>query len=244
MRPLLEVRDLWVEVGGRLVLRGVSLAVGEGEVHALFGPNAAGKSTLLMTIMGIPRLRVVRGRILYGGVDITHVPPYERARMGIALAFQRPPKVGVKLRSLIEAMRGVYSDGGPAPEELGLGYLLDRELHHGFSGGESKRVELFLAMLQRPRLALLDEPDSGVDVESLADVAKFIERWVESGVSMVIVTHTGSILERLSKVDAAHVMVDGRIIVTSRSPAKLLELVRSVGYSGLAKLAAGGGLEL
>ena len=235
-KALLRVKDLWVKVENTLVLKGVNLTIGEGEVHTLLGPNASGKSSLLMTIMGIPKFKVIKGEILYGGVNITKLPPHERAKMGIALAFQNPPRVNVKLRHLINRLKAMYPQDKFTVNYLNVRYLLDRELYHGFSGGEAKKVELYVTMLQSPKLALLDEPDSGIDVESLVSIANFINKFIESGMSMLIVTHLGSVLKQLNRVDVAHVMVGGRIIYSSKSPLSLLKLIYESGYSGLVKI--------
>jgi len=233
---LLEIRNLWVRVGNTIILKEVNLIIRKGEIHVLLGPNASGKSSLLMTIMGIPKFEVIKGNIVYNGVEITKLPPYERARMGIALAFQNPPKVNVKLGDLINKLKMMYPQGKLGVDDLKVHYLFNRELYHGFSGGEIKKVELYVTMLQSPKLALLDEPDSGVDVESIMTIANFINKFIDNNMSMLIVTHLGSILEHLSKVDVAHVMINGRIMYSSRSPLKLLKLIHETGYSGLIKL--------
>jgi len=233
---LLRVKDLWVKVGDTLILKGINLTIGENEVHVLLGPNASGKSSLLMTIMGIPKFRVIRGEIIYRGIDITRLPPHKRAKMGIALAFQNPPKVDVRLSHLVDKLRSMYPHGKLMNNDLEIDYLLNRELYQGFSGGETKKVELYITMLQYPKLALLDEPDSGIDVESLTSIANFINKFIDHGTSMLIVTHLGNILNYLNKVDIAHVMINGKIVHTSRNPLNLFKLIYESGYSGLIKL--------
>jgi Fe-S cluster assembly ATP-binding protein len=233
---LLEVRDLEVDVGGREVLRGVNLSMGESEIHFLLGPNAAGKTTLLSAIAGVPRVSVKRGKILFDGKDVTFTPLDERARLGIALAYQLPPElVGVSLRSLARLLSDRFNTA-PYMEKLAkmldLEHLLDRESFRGFSGGERKRAELFLISLMRPRLALLDEPDSGVDIDSLnliAEAIRFINK--EFGSSILIVTHTRLLMEKV-EAQKAHVLCNGGIVLAS-SPRGVLEVVEKTGYKGL-----------
>ncbi|HDD33528.1 MAG TPA: ATP-binding cassette domain-containing protein [Thermofilaceae archaeon] len=232
---LLKLENLHVKVGGREVVRGVNLEVDRGEVHVLLGPNGSGKSSLLKAVMGLPGYIVSRGEILFEGRDLSQLKPYERARLGIAMAHQNPQPIGVKLSYIIKEMIKIYGSSISDLNDLGLGELVYRELHKGFSGGESKRVELALTILQRPKLALLDEPDSGVDIESMKIVGKAVNMLIERGAAVVLVTHTGAIAEYLKRVDRAHVMIDGRL-VTSGELFELLKVLRYKGYSGLLSL--------
>ncbi|MDW8036313.1 MAG: ATP-binding cassette domain-containing protein, partial [Candidatus Korarchaeum sp.] len=182
---MLKVENLTVRVGGKEVLNEVSLEVGESEVVALLGPNGSGKSTLLHTIMGKPGYEVVSGRIMLDGLDITDLSPSERAKLGIGIMMQLPPALrGVRLRDLLKRLSNIYGADmdhlRKFAEELRVSNLLDRELHRGFSGGEMKRVELLLLAAQSPKLALLDEPDSGVDLESLPVLGKVINEIIEA----------------------------------------------------------------
>ncbi|NCC96971.1 MAG: ATP-binding cassette domain-containing protein, partial [Synergistales bacterium] len=162
---LLEVRDLCVEVGGQPVLKGVSLDVGEGEIHAIFGPNGSGKTTLLGSIMGLGKYEITCGSILFKGQDITGFSVDQRARLGIGMSFQRPPTIhGVRLRSLLELCEEDRSKIEALADDLNVSSFLDREVNAGLSGGELKRVELLQLLLQRPELVFLDEPESGVDL--------------------------------------------------------------------------------
>jgi len=234
---VLEVRGLRVVVGGVEVVKGVDLGVGRGEVHVIMGPNAAGKSSLLAAIAGLRKYRVVSGKVLFEGRDVTHLPLDERARLGIALAHQIPPVIkGVRVRDLVTALIRKYGVGnsGSLASLLRVGELMDRYLFLGFSGGERKRLELYLASLQRPKLAMLDEPDSGVDVDSLSSIAEAIAELVRSGSSVLLVTHTGYVLEKLSKlcgIDYAHVMVRGRIVYSGLAD-EVVPLIMKHGYSG------------
>lgn len=163
MANLLEIKDLWVEVEGREVLKGISLTIPVGETHIIFGRNGSGKTTLLMTIMGFPNYRVKHGKIFFKGEDITHLPPYERAKRGIGIMFQRPPTIkGVKLREILKLCA---KENGVKIEELARAFqfegFLDREVNKGFSGGELKKSELLQLLVQDPDLSLLDEPESG-----------------------------------------------------------------------------------
>ncbi|RLF25263.1 MAG: ABC transporter ATP-binding protein [Thermoprotei archaeon] len=230
MKPLLEVKDLYVEASGQVILQGINLGINEHEVHVLMGPNGAGKSTLLRVIMGDPRYKIVRGTIKFKGKTIDSLKPYERARMGIAMAYQTPPKVSVKLSYLLNKLGNPGSDDHLI-ELLNLKHLLDRNLHYGFSGGEAKRAELLLTIKQRPELALLDEPDSGVDVDSLAVIGKAINELIEKGASILLVTHMGHILKYLKRVDVLHVIVGGRMAY-SGDP-EFIDEILSKGYEAL-----------
>ncbi|MEM4619279.1 MAG: ATP-binding cassette domain-containing protein, partial [Desulfurococcaceae archaeon] len=175
---LLEIVDLSVAVNDRVIVKNVNLAINESELHVIMGPNGSGKSTLLSAIMGLPRFKITSGRVLFKNIDITDKPVYERARMGIALAHQNPPEIrGVKFRDIASYILKKYgcSDCIPLSKILDVEKLFDRDLFLGFSGGEKKRSELYLVLLQGPRIALLDEPDSGVDIESIESIARAIE---------------------------------------------------------------------
>ena len=171
-----QIEDLHVSVGDREILRGVDLTIAEGETHVLLGPNGGGKTTLLNTIVGLPGYRVTQGRILFKGTDLAGLEIDERARLGIGIAFQRPPAVrGVKLRQLIEVAAGgeltddellADLDRGARPRDS----MLDRDVNMGFSGGEAKRSEMAQLLAQMPDLALFDEPESGVDLDNIAVV--------------------------------------------------------------------------
>ena len=170
---MLEIADLWVTIEDKEVLRGINLTVPVGETHILFGKNGSGKSSLLMAIMGFERYAVKQGRITFLGQDITRMPTYERARLGLGLSFQRPPTIrGVKTGDVLRAC----SRGAIVPEVLAAAYdftqFLDREVNYGFSGGELKRSELLQLLAQDPKMVLLDEPESGVDLENLQVVGR------------------------------------------------------------------------
>src|SRR4030042_21824 len=172
---MLEIEDLWVNIEEKEVLKGINLEGPTGETHILFGRNGSGKSTLLMAIMGFARYQVKQGQIRFQGQDITHLPTYERARLGLGLSFQRPPTIrGVKTADLLR----VCSQGRISPQALAALYdftpFLEREINYGFSGGEIKRSELPQLLAQDPKMALLDEPESGVDMANLQVVGEII----------------------------------------------------------------------
>jgi Fe-S cluster assembly ATP-binding protein len=236
---MLRVRDLVVEVGGVEILHGIDLDIGYGETAALFGPNGSGKSTLLMTIMGFPRHRVVRGRILFKGQDIAGLSVDERARLGIGISFQRPPAVrGVKTRDMVVAcQRGKGSEGElrDLAAAAGLVDFLDRDVNYGFSGGEIKRSELLQLTAQNPDLALLDEPESGVDLVNIAVIGELINRVLQKDVrirershSGLIITHTGHILDYVSA-RTGYVMINGRLSCGG-DPHEILTTIKKCGY--------------
>jgi Fe-S cluster assembly ATP-binding protein len=225
---LLAVEDLHAEVEGHEILRGVDLVVGRGELHAVMGPNGSGKSTLANVLLGKPGYVVTGGRVLYKGADVTAVKPDERAKAGMFLAFQYPEEIpGVPiaqfLRQAIGARHG--SEISVMEVRVQLREWLDRlgmdrsfsarHLNEGFSGGEKKRVEILQMAMLEPDLAILDETDSGLDIDGVRIVARGVDevrsRRPELGV--VIVTHYRRILDEL-KPDVIHVLIGGRIVAT------------------------------
>ncbi len=223
----LEVHELHVTVSGRRILHGVTLHLKPGETLAIMGPNGSGKSTLLYTIMGRPGYNIEKGSIRLDGEDITSTPPEERSLRGVMLAFQDPvPVPGVKLATLVTAAwnkrRGSRDLARPDPRlsmelrrlarELGLREeLLYRDVNLGFSGGEKKRSEMLQLLALKPRYALLDEPDSGLDVDGVKTVAAAAEKLREQGAGLLIVTHYARIL-RFIEPDRVVVLVGGRVV--------------------------------
>ena len=236
----LELRDLHVEVEGREILRGVNLAIRNGETHVLFGPNGSGKTTLLMAIMGFPRYRVTRGGIILAGEDVTSLPPHERARRGIGMMFQRPPTVrGVSLEQMAAICSREGIDVRAAAADLNLEDFLGRDVNHGFSGGEIKRSELLQLMAQNPDVVLLDEPESGVDMENLQLVGRAIRILLQKDLRRrrrkcgLIITHTGYILDHV-EADQGHVLCE-ETIVCSGNPREQLEGIRRYGFEECAR---------
>lgn len=227
MDYLLEIKNLSVEVQGRIVLKDINMKIGRHEVHVLMGPNGAGKSTLLRVIMGDPKYKIMRGSIIFEGKVINDLKVYERARLGIAMAFQNPPKVSVRLGYLLKSLSGKSYHS--AVDLLGVRYLLSRNLHDGFSGGEIKKVELLLVMEQMPKLALLDEPDSGVDIDSLSLISKTINNMMEKGVTILLITHLGYILKYLNRVDMLHVMIEGNLVYSGE--VEIVDEILTHGYN-------------
>jgi len=238
---LLSVQDLWVSIDGQEVLKGINLAVPAGETHILFGRNGSGKSTLLMSLMGFERYRVERGSILFRGQDITHRPTYERARLGLGLAFQRPPTIrGVKTGDIFRACSGGRMDIKALAAAYDFTPFLEREINHGFSGGEIKRSELLQLVAQDPRLVLLDEPESGVDMENIQVVGEIIGKLLQKDrrrenrdKSGLIITHTGFILDYIHA-DNAYIMNEGRLCCQGH-PRELLKHIKSYGYEECAR---------
>jgi len=241
---MLEIKQLTVKVDGREILHDVNLEIGIGETHALFGPNGSGKTTLLMAMMGFPRYQVTKGNIIFKGEDITGLPVDERARLGIGMSFQRPPVVrGVKTRDMVSVSLGervakVTIDG--LAESANMTGLLDREINYGFSGGEIKRSELMQLLAQRPELTLLDEPESGVDLVSIALIGELINELLEKDCPIrsrkcagLIITHTGHILDYVNA-RTGYVMLGGRI-VCGGDPHEMLATIKEKGYAECAR---------
>lgn len=235
---MLEVRNLSVAIGDKQILHDVNISVPLGETHALFGPNGSGKTTLLMSIMGFPRYRILGGSIHFAGRDITHLPMDERARLGIGMSFQRPPTVrGVRTRDILEASAAKHGNGERVEElieSLKVADLMDREVNYGFSGGEIKRSELLQLFAQAPRLVLLDEPESGVDLVNIALVGSITNRLLEKDLrrtrkrSGLIITHTGHILDFVHARNG-YVMIDGTVR-SEGNPLDVLDCIKHRGY--------------
>lgn len=242
---LLEIKDLSVSVEGKTILEGLDLSVGKGEIHVLMGPNGAGKSTLASAIMGHPNYRVDGGSILLDGEDITRLPVNERAKRGIFLSFQNPEEVpGVTLESFMRASRAAVTGKPVRPlayrkelrekmEEVGMdiGYA-SRYLNVGFSGGEKKKAEILQMLMLRPKLAILDETDSGLDVDAVRTISEGVRNYMTKDTALLIITHNAGILEQLS-VDYVHILMDKNIVHTGDG-----SLVAEIGRSGFAPFAA------
>ena len=225
--PLLELRNVHAVAEDTVILRGVDLTINPGEVHALMGPNGAGKSTLASVVMGHPGYRVTDGQILLNGVDIATWSPDQRARAGIFLAFQYPEAIsGVSviqfLRQAVVARKGL-SELSVLEVRLELAEWMDRlgmdpafaerHLNDGFSGGERKRNEVLQMALLEPVVALLDETDSGLDIDALRIVARGVRtvRSEHPAMGVVVVTHYVKLLEEIEP-DQVHILVDGQIV--------------------------------
>ena len=226
--PDLEIRNLHVRAGEKEILRGLELSVGQGEIHALMGPNGSGKSTLANVIMGHPNLEVTEGQILLGGEDITAADTDERARMGLFMAFQYPVSVpGVTvtkyLRTVMNAHRDAKGEDPISLKEFRITVeaamelvkvpreFSTRYLNEGFSGGEKKRMEILQLALQKPELAILDETDSGLDIDALKVVADGVNSVAGPELGVLIITHYQRILH-LVEPSHVHVMYRGRIV--------------------------------
>jgi len=228
VKTLLKIENLAVKTHGKEVLRNISFEIKKGEVHALLGPNASGKSTLTFSIMGFPEYEITHGKILFEGKDITHLPIEEKAKLGIALAFQNPPAIkGVKLSHLLKAI---------SKQPLDMNYfspdndLLEREINVGFSGGEKKLSEIMQILSLNPKLAIFDEIDAGLDIINLEKLMWIIQdKLTRSGVSLLLITHRGNILQFLEP-DVAHVLLHGEIVCSSRNWRKTWRTILRYGY--------------
>jgi Fe-S cluster assembly ATP-binding protein len=229
--PILSIEDLRVSVGGKRILNGVNLSVRDGEVVCLFGPNGAGKSTLLYTILGYPGYTIESGRILFKGVDVSTLSIDERVRMGLGIAFQHAPRLrGVKLIDLIHLAAGdglTDEEIEEAAARLRMSSFLHRDVNYGFSGGEIKRSEILQLIAARSDFLLLDEPDSGVDVENVELLGREINQLLR-GRSGLIITHVGYILNFI-RADRAVVLYEGKVACEG-DPYGILKDIKDKGY--------------
>jgi Fe-S cluster assembly ATP-binding protein len=251
-KTTLEIQDLNVSVEGKPILKGVTLAVDKGEIHALMGPNGSGKSTLANALMGHPKYEVTGGRVLFKGEDITELSPDERARKGLFLAFQYPtaiPGVTVAnfLRLSLAARRKEMGEAKPLPpkefralvkEKMALlkmdESVASRYINDGFSGGEKKRAEILQMAVLRPEIAILDETDSGLDIDALKVVSEGVNALSGSDLGVLLITHYQRILNYI-KPQFVHVLIDGRI-VKSAGPTLAHEL-EAQGYDWVREVA-------
>jgi Fe-S cluster assembly ATP-binding protein len=242
-KSLLEIDDLHVAVDGSEILQGVTLTVTEGEIHALMGPNGSGKSTLANTLLANPAYQVTSGSIRFRGEDVTKIPTNERAARGIFLGFQHPEEIpGVSvlnfLRQAIAVRKGI-PDLSVLEVRLSLiewtkrlgmdERFQERYLNEGFSGGEKKRNEILQMALMEPDLAVLDETDSGLDIDALRTVAHGINevRAARPALGILLITHYQRILEHLTP-DVVHVLLDGRIVATGGP--ELAQRIETTGF--------------
>lgn len=241
-KPILQIENLSVTVGRKRILKDVSLVINSGEIHVLMGPNGGGKTTLLQAVMGMPGYKITEGRILFQGRDITKKAVDERARLGIALAFQKPPAVrGITIRALSERLLDDRKRGESLKtlaSRTSMENLLDRELNVGLSGGEVKRSEMLQLLAMSPTLALFDEPESGVDLDNIAVVGGAIRSILKigpngTGNAGLIVTHTGHILSYVPA-DRAHVLMKGSVVCRG-NPLVLIQDIKDHGYEECVK---------
>jgi len=241
----LEVRDLHVQVEGKEILKGIDLAVPQGQVHAIMGPNGSGKSTLANVIMGRPGYTVTAGEIRFKGQDIKSLKPDQRAQLGLFLAFQYPTEIpGVSvvnfLRSAYNAVKGDQISALAFRKRMKekmtmLGVedaMVARYVNQGFSGGEKKKNEILQLAVLEPEIAILDETDSGLDIDSLKAVANGVQQLIGPGLGVLLITHYQRILNYITP-DQIHVMMDGRIVL-SGGP-ELAPRLEQQGYEGIRK---------
>ncbi|NIQ04796.1 MAG: ABC transporter ATP-binding protein [Candidatus Korarchaeota archaeon] len=224
----MQLKNLHIQANGKEIVKDVSLEFENGGVYALLGPNASGKSTLVRAVMGVLGYQITHGRILFDGKDITDLPIEERSKLGIALAFQHPPAIkGVKLSKLLEKVSRHTVDHN----EVGVDSdLLEREVNVNFSGGEQKLSELMQIFALDPTFAMFDEIDSGLDVERLEKLASLIKaKLLNAKVSTLFITHRGNIFNFLEP-DVTHVMINGRIICSSRKWRTVWNVIEESGY--------------
>ncbi|MBO3801694.1 MAG: ATP-binding cassette domain-containing protein [Thermoproteota archaeon] len=232
---LLEIKNLFVNVGEREILSGINLFLEEGELSFLTGPNGSGKSSLLNTIIGIPKYEVKNGSILFNKRDLLRLSLTERAKIGVGIAFQYLPKIkGLLLKDLLTLISQKYGTPKETLEYyidfLRVRELLERDVNVNFSGGEMKRVELLTLLVQRPKLALIDEPDSGVDVENVKIVSYAIKELLSEGSSALVVTHTGNVIKYIP--DArAYVMLNGKIMCYGNA-VDVFKDISTLGFDG------------
>ncbi len=244
MKDTLTITDLHVRiVDGKDILRGVSLTVKKGEIHAIMGPNGGGKSTLAQALMGHPGYEITQGKIELNGTDITVLPPNERGKLGLFLGFQYPVEVagvnfGNYLRMAINEQKkpdekklspiAFRNQLAEVAETLGFSdELAKRALNEGFSGGEKKKAEVLQLSMLKPQFAVLDEPDSGLDVDALQHIAKGING-LDHKMGLVLITHYQRILKHI-KPDYVHIIIKGKIVKSGDS--KLAEEIETSGYA-------------
>ena len=242
---MLEVRNLHATIAGKEILRGINLTIGDGEIHAIMGPNGSGKSTLSAVLTGNPLYTVTEGEAIFNGKNLLDMKPEDRAREGLFLSFQYPVEIpGVSMTNFMKAAvnaKREYQGLEPlnASEFIKLmrekrqiveldSKLSHRSVNEGFSGGEKKRNEILQLLMLEPKLALLDETDSGLDVDAVQIVSEGVAKFHNEGNSCLIITHNTRILEKLT-VDRVHVLMNGTIV--EEGGAELIEEINRRGFT-------------
>ena len=234
---MLHIEDLHVKVGDREVLHDINLHIEDGETHVLLGPNGSGKTTLLMTIMGFTSYSITDGKIIFKGEDVTTMKSHERAQRGIGMLFQRPPTIsGLKLGKMLTAIsKNKNEDIAKLASSVHMDKFLERDINKGFSGGEIKRSEVLQLMIQNPDFVMLDEPESGVDLENISLIGNAIGSLLEKEKHLIkrkksglVITHTGFILDYIDA-DKGHVMCEGEIKCHG-NPREILKDIKQRGY--------------
>ena len=238
---MLDIKNLHVKAGDKEILRGLNLSVGKGETHVILGPNGSGKSTLMNVILGHPKYEITSGEIFFEGEDLTALKTFERARRGIFLSFQNPEEIpGITVENMLRTakqavtgekikilqfrkeLRAVMDDLQINPE------YASRYMNVGFSGGEKKRNEILQLLVLNPKLALLDETDSGLDVDAVEIVSQGVAKFHNENNSCIIITHNAQILKHLP-VNQAHIFLNGQIVKSGG--AELVSEVSEHGYA-------------
>src|SRR4030043_439446 len=233
---ILEVKDLTVNIQGKTILKNLNFSLKQGESHILFGPNGSGKTTLIGALLGLPAYEIVSGKIFFMGKDITAKGTEEKAKLGIVASFQSPPEIaGVKLGDLLKLCLGKKPEENFSPEEqklievFKLTNFLNRDINVGFSGGERKRSEILQLIFLKGKLLLLDEPDSGVDVESLKLIASELQNYIErTGSAALLITHKGDIMDYI-KAKYGCVLLNGKFHCFTQ-PQRMYEEIKKFGY--------------
>jgi len=238
----LEIKDLHISVDDKEIVKGVSLTINEGELHVIMGPNGSGKTTLAKAIMGHPQLKITSGDILADGKSIKDMKVNERAKLGIFLQFQNPIEIeGLGLLNFLNSARGAVTneplqykefmnDIKTTSKDLALKEdLIGRSLNHGFSGGEKKKVEILQMQLLKPKIAILDEPDSGLDIDAVRIVASNVDKMQKDRkMGLLVITHYSRILEYMEP-KFIHIMKDGKIV--REGGKELIGEIEKTGYA-------------
>ena len=246
MNTLLEIKDLYVNAGEKEILKGLNLNIKKGETHVIMGPNGAGKSTLANVILNNPQYKKIEGQVMFDGDDISNLPTHEIAQKGVFMSFQSPEEIpGISTMNFLKYAKNKIT-GKPVKifelkkevekdiEELNMNKnLIERNLNVGFSGGEKKKNEILQMLVLNPKLAILDETDSGLDVDAIRTVSKGIQMYHNKNNGVLIITHNTRILENL-KVDYVHTLVNGKIVKTGDM--RLAEEIENNGYEEYKKM--------
>lgn len=240
---MLEIKNLHVAINGTKVLKGINLKLEKGKVYALMGPNGSGKTTLAHTIMGNPKYEVIKGKIILNGEEITNLSPDKRAKKGIFMSFQHPQQIsGISVRNFLRTtLNNVKNKRISLLEfrkllkqkmellELNESFA-ERYLNEGFSGGEKKKCEILQLLMINPKIAILDETDSGLDVDALKTVAKGIKSFMKKDKTILLITHYKRILNYV-KPDEVLIMINGEI--TMKGGLEIVDELEEKGYSGI-----------